>query len=128
MNLSESHKHVVRGLHVASFGKLCTCVRGKLFDVVVDVRKGSPTFGKWIGVWLTMDNQSQLYVPPGCAHGFFAAQNETALLYAQDGLYDPADSRTLLWNDSQVGINWPECKEYILSDKDKDGHGLDFFR
>lgn len=124
INLSLSHKNVVRGLHVAPFGKLCTCVRGSLFDVVADVRKGSPTFGGWHGVWLTEHNCKQLYVPPGCAHGFFAAENDTLLLYEQDGLYDPATDQVINWQCPRLGIAWPKAEEYILSDKDRLAVGL----
>lgn len=124
VNVSCSHKNVVRGLHIAPFAKLCTCVRGSLFDVVADVRRGSPTFGKWFGVWLTADNRKQLYVPPGCAHGIFVAENDTLLMYAQNGLYDPKTEKTVYWQDAELGIVWPEAEDYIVSDKDKLAKGL----
>lgn len=124
INVSCSQKNVVRGMHIAPFAKLCTCVRGSLFDVVADVRRGSPTFGKWFGVWLTEQNCKQLYVPPGCAHGIFVAENDTLLMYAQNGLYDPATEKTVHWQDPQLGIVWPEAEAYIVSDKDKVAKGL----
>ena len=118
INVSVSSKNVVRGMHVAPFAKFCTCVRGRLFDVVADVRPDSPTYLQWDGVWLDENNLQQLYVPAGCAHGFFAAQNDTMLLYLQDGLYNPQVEREVNWRDPQIGIVWPEADDYILSDKD----------
>lgn len=118
-NISYSHKNVIRGLHVAPFAKLCTCIRGSLYDVVADVRKDSPTFGNWFGVWLTESNQKQLFVPTGCAHGFFSAEDNTILCYQQDGLYSPQFEHEIHFQDSILNIQWPEADKYILSDKDK---------
>lgn len=118
-NVSCSCKNVIRGLHVNNFPKLCTCIRGRLFDVVVDVRRYSPTYLQWDGVWLDADNNKQLYVPSNCAHGFFAAENETILLYSQGGTYNPRNEWAVRWNDPAFGVEWPEAEEYILSDKDK---------
>lgn len=118
-NLSRSHKGVVRGLHVAPFAKLCTCVSGSMFDVIADVRSGSKTEGKWFGVWLDGKGGLQVYVPPGCAHGFFAAENDTLLLYNQDGLYNPSLEWGVHWRDPTLAVEWPVADEYILSEKDK---------
>jgi dTDP-4-dehydrorhamnose 3,5-epimerase len=119
-NVSYSDKNVLRGLHVAPFAKLCTCIRGRLFDVVADVRKDSPTFGKWFGIWLAETEFYQLYVPAGCAHGFFSAEDNTILLYQQDGIRGniALDEYEIHFQDPLFGINWPEA-EYILSEKDK---------
>lgn len=118
-NLSCSKANVVRGLHVAPMAKICTCIKGKLFDVIADVRVGSPTFGKWFGTWLSEDSFKQVYVPANCAHGFFAAENDTMLLYQQDGLYNPALEREIHWKDPTLGIVWPDAEAYILSAKDE---------
>lgn len=123
-NVSSSHKNVVRGLHVAPFSKLCTCVKGRLFDVVVDVRKCSTTYLQWDAVWLDENNKKQLFIPPYCAHGFFAAENDTLLLYFQDGLYNPSAEWEVKWNDPLIGIEWPIAEEYFLSDKDKEAKGI----
>ena len=119
INVSYSHKGVVRGMHVVPFAKLCTCVRGSLFDVVADVRPDSATFLHWYGVWLTEENHRQLFIPANCAHGFFAAEDNTILLYLQDGTYAPNTEREINWQDPQLGIKWPVVEEYILSDKDR---------
>lgn len=118
INLSQSHKRVVRGLHVSPYSKLVTCIRGSLFDVIVDVREGSPTKGKWYGKWLSEDWDHQLLVPKGCAHGFYASCDETMLLYAQDGTYDPEKEYAINWRDPEFQIDWPESPSYNLSDKD----------
>lgn len=119
-NVSYSSKNVLRGLHVAPFAKLCTCIRGKLFDVVADVRKYSPTFGKWFGIWLDESNCKQLYVPAGCAHGFFSAEDDTILVYQQDGIRGnvPLDEFEIHFQDPLFGVDWPKA-EYILSEKDR---------
>ena len=109
INWSFSLRNVVRGIHKVPFFKLCTCVSGELWDVVVDLRKDSPTYKQWYGVWLNPETPKQLFVPPDCGHGFFAATDHTTLVYAQGGVYDPA-----------LGIKWPEPLDgdYIVSDKD----------
>lgn len=119
INLSVSNKNVVRGLHVAPFSKLCTCVKGKLFDVIADVRKNSSTFGNWFGVWLDSNCCQQVYIPAGCAHGFFAAENETILLYQQDFPYTPSVEKEIHWQDPKLSIKWPEADSYTLSEKDQ---------
>lgn len=117
-NVSHSRKGVVRGLHVAPYSKLCTCIRGALFDVVADVRPDSPTYGNWFGVWLDDTNCKELFVPEGCAHGFFAAENNTILMYQQDGTYSPEAEYEINWRDPTLAIEWPEADDYILSTKD----------
>jgi len=118
VNISHSSRWVVRGLHVAPFAKLCMCVRGKLFDVVADVRPNSPTYLGWYGVWLSPEEPKQLYVPEGCAHGFFAAENNTVLLYMQGDVYDPNIGQEVHWRDPKLAIDWPAATRYTLSEKD----------
>jgi dTDP-4-dehydrorhamnose 3,5-epimerase len=110
-NHSRSAKGVVRGLHYqinpSPMGKLVKCTRGRIFDVGVDVRKGSPTFGKWFGELLTGDNHKMLYLPSGFAHGFMSLEDGTDVIYACTGVYTPKDERAVLWNDPDIGIKWP---------------------
>jgi dTDP-4-dehydrorhamnose 3,5-epimerase len=119
INISKSKKNVIRGLHVANFAKLCTCVSGSLFDVVADVRENSSTFGKWFGVWLTEENKKQLFVPAGCAHGFFSEKDDTILCYQQSGLYNKKFEFEINYKDPFLSIEWPKADFYILSEKDK---------
>lgn len=127
INISCSKKHVIRGLHVAPFSKLCTCIRGRLFDVVADCRKNSDTFGNWFGVWLDENSNKQVYVPAGCAHGFYSAQDDTMLLYQQDFPYTPSVEKEINWKDSFFSIEWPHAEEYILSEKDAKARNFDDF-
>jgi len=119
ISCSHSMKNVIRGLHCSPYYKLCTCVRGKIFDVAVDLRKESTTYLKWIGQWLSEDSPKQLFVPPGCGHGFYAAEDNTLLIYLQGGVYRKEDDREIKWNDPTIGIIWPDSPDYILSEKDK---------
>lgn len=119
VNLSSSKKGTVRGMHVAPFAKLCSCPKGRLFDVVADVRPDSPTYLNYYGVWLDDQNKRQLFVPGGCAHGFFAAEDDTLLLYLQDGTYKPEVESEVNWKDPKLNIKWPESQQYLLSEKDK---------
>lgn len=116
--ISSSKKNVIRGLHVAPYSKICTCLQGSLFDVVADVRKSSPTYGQWFGLWLTPNNLKQLFIPAGCAHGFFSSEENTILMYAQDGLWNPAFEYEIHWQDPTLAISWPESDNYVLSEKD----------
>jgi dTDP-4-dehydrorhamnose 3,5-epimerase len=119
-NFSRSVRGTLRGLHYQlrnPQGKLVTVVDGAAFDVVVDIRKGSPTFKQWIGLELSADNQLQLYVPPGFAHGFCALAESVALLYKCTDFYSPDDERGIIWNDSELRITWP-VSDPILSPKD----------
>lgn len=125
-NHSRSSKGVLRGLHFQKTkpqGKLVRVVKGKVFDVAVDVRKGSPTYGKWEGVILSEENKRQLWIPPGFAHGFVVLSDIADFEYKCTDFYDPKDEGSLMWNDPDIGIDWPltdaEIKGLQLSDKDK---------
>ena len=123
-NHSRSGKNVLRGLHFQKTkpqGKLVRVVRGEVFDVVVDIRKGSPTYGLWAGVILSEENKRQFWVPPGLAHGFVVLSDVADFEYKCTDYYDPSDDGCLMWNDLTVGIEWPEGIEPILSAKDKEG-------
>ncbi len=124
LNLSCSKKGTVRGMHVASFAKFCTCVKGRVYDVVADLREKSPTYMKWFGIWLDSESLKQIFVPAGCAHGFFALEDDSMFLYLQDGTYAPNNEKQINWRDPKLGISWPYAQEYILSDKDKNAEML----
>jgi dTDP-4-dehydrorhamnose 3,5-epimerase len=122
-NHSLSKKGVLRGLHYQirhAQGKLVRVVQGEIFDVAVDVRRSSPTFGRWVGTNLSDANRRQLYIPPGFAHGFCVLSDSAEVLYKTTDVYSPADERTLLWNDPTVGIRWP-VHEPVISAKDQQG-------
>lgn len=127
-NHSRSRKGVLRGLHYQvqkPQGKLVRVVRGAVFDVAVDIRVGSPTFGRWVGVELSEDNHRQLWIPPGLAHGFVVLTEVADFLYKTTDYYAPAHERCLMWNDPEVGIAWPDLGEPpLLSAKDQQGHAL----
>lgn len=127
-NHSRSARGVLRGLHYQirqPQGKLVRVVRGAVFDVAVDIRKSSPTFGQWVGVELTEHNQRQLWVPPGLAHGFMVTSESADFLYKTTDYYAPEHERCLLWNDPAIGIEWPlEGIEPQLSAKDRLGKFL----
>ena len=109
-NHSRSGKGVLRGLHYQiqqPQGKLVRVVRGSVFDVAVDIRKRSPTFGKWVGVELSEDNHRQLWVPPGFAHGFLVLSDTAEFLYKTTDYYAPEHERCIAWNDPSIGISWP---------------------
>ena len=119
-NLSWSVKNVVRGLHyqlTQPQGKLVMVVKGQVYDVAVDIRMGSPPFGRWYGTELSDSNMRQLYIPPGFAHGFCVLSDEAGFLYKCTELYAPADERGILWNDPALAIPWP-VTEPVLSPKD----------
>jgi dTDP-4-dehydrorhamnose 3,5-epimerase len=123
-NHSRSARHVLRGMHYQAEqtqGKLVRMVRGRVFDVVVDLRRRSPAFGKWVGVELSEQNQRILWIPPGLAHGFLVLSELADCVYKATDYYLPSAERTLLWNDPEVGIEWPLDGEPILSDKDHNG-------
>jgi dTDP-4-dehydrorhamnose 3,5-epimerase len=126
-NHSRSGKNVLRGLHFQKTnpqGKLVRVVRGEVFDVAVDIRKGSPTYGQWAGAILSEENKCQFWVPPGLAHGFVVLSDIADFEYKCTDYYDPADEGCLMWNDPAVGIEWPEGIEPILSAKDQVGQTL----
>lgn len=124
-NHSRSAKGVLRGLHYQieqAQGKLVRVVKGAVFDVAVDIRKNSSTFGKWVGVELTAENFKQLWIPPGFAHGFLVLENNTEFLYKTTDYYAPAHERCIAWNDQQLNIQWPLNGELPnLSAKDQQG-------
>ena len=123
-NHSKSAKGVLRGLHYQiqqPQGKLVRVVAGEVFDVAVDIRKQSPTFGKWVGVILSAENKRQLWVPPGFAHGFLVTSDSAEFLYKTTDYYAPEFERSILWNDPAIGIEWPWDGEPMLSNKDKVG-------
>ncbi|QUX94136.1 dTDP-4-dehydrorhamnose 3,5-epimerase [Marinomonas sp. CT5] len=123
-NHSRSSKNVLRGLHFQKTkpqGKLVRVVRGEVFDVIVDIRKGSSTYGQWTGVTLSEENKSQLWVPPGLAHGFVVLSDTADFEYKCTDYYDPSDEGCLIWNDPDVGVEWPTGIEPILSAKDQVG-------
>jgi dTDP-4-dehydrorhamnose 3,5-epimerase len=120
-NFSRSARHTVRGLHFQEphgQGKLVMALEGTVYDVVVDIRRGSPTFGKWYGIELSGKNLHQMYIPPGCAHGFCVTSETATFLYKCTAYYSPKDERGILWNDPALGILWP-ISEPILSQKDR---------
>lgn len=122
-NYSRSSQNVLRGLHFQRNhpqGKLVRVVRGEVFDVAVDIRPGSPTFGKWEGVILSESNKKQFWIPPGLAHGFYVISDVADFEYKCTDYYHPEDEVCLLWNDPDVGITWPGTQP-LLSDKDAKG-------
>ncbi|PZO17851.1 MAG: dTDP-4-dehydrorhamnose 3,5-epimerase [Burkholderiales bacterium] len=126
-NHSRSAKGVLRGLHYQlqqPQGKLVRVVRGAVFDVAVDIRKGSTTFGKWVGVDLSEENHKQLWVPPGLAHGFLVLSDSAEFLYKTTDYYAPQHERCIAWNDPSVGIKWPTGAKPLLSVKDEGGKRL----
>lgn len=125
-NHSCSKSGTLRGLHYQiqqAQGKLVRVVLGEVFDVAVDLRRSSPSFGKWVAVRLSAENKLQMWVPPGFAHGFYVLSRWAELVYKATDYYSPEWERTLLWNDPQVGIEWPvqNGQELILSPKDLQG-------
>jgi len=126
-NQSFSLEGVVRGLHYQiqqAQGKLIRCISGEIFDVAVDIRRHSPTFGEWVGERLSSSNRRMLWVPPGFAHGFMVLSETAEVLYKATEFYAPQYERTILWNDPSIGIAWPAAQQAILSDKDLAGSSL----
>jgi dTDP-4-dehydrorhamnose 3,5-epimerase len=123
-NHSRSAKNVLRGLHYQiqqPQGKLVRVVSGEIYDVVVDIRRHSPTFGCWDGVYLSAENKRQLWVPVGFAHGFVVVSDYAEVLYKTTDYWAPQHERSIAWNDPQLGINWPLSDEPLLSAKDSSG-------
>jgi dTDP-4-dehydrorhamnose 3,5-epimerase len=119
-NHSRSSRGVLRGLHYQlnnPQGKLVRVVSGEVFDVAVDIRRGSPWFGKWVGAILSEENHRQMYVPPGFAHGFCTLSESADFLYKCTDLYAPGDEYGIAWDDPEIAIEWPEM-DYLISDKD----------
>ena len=126
-NHSRSAKGVLRGLHYQKTkpqGKLVRVVSGEVFDVAVDIRKSSPTFGKWEGTILSAESKRQFWVPPGLAHGFLVLSDSADFEYKCTDYYDPADEGALKWNDPDVGIVWPDSVQPMLSEKDSVAPGF----
>jgi dTDP-4-dehydrorhamnose 3,5-epimerase len=129
-NHSGSIQNTLRGLHYQlkhTQAKLVRAISGEVFDVAVDLRRSSPTFGKWVGVYLSAENKRQVWIPKGFAHGFYAISEWVEITYKVSDYYAPEWDRTLLWNDPQIGIEWPllENIKPILSAKDQRGKLLD---
>ena len=123
-NHSKSSQGVLRGLHYQiqhPQGKLVRVVQGEVFDVAVDLRKSSPTFGKWVGLNLSAENHRQLWVPPGFAHGFVVLSESAEFLYKTTDYWYPEHERSLLWNDPAIGIDWPLSGQPLLATKDAAG-------
>lgn len=122
-NHSRSQRGVLRGLHYQlpprAQGKLVRVVQGEVFDVAVDIRKSSPTFGKWVGEILSAENKKQLWVPEGFAHGFLTLSDTAEFLYKTTDYYAPEFERSILWNDEKIGIAWPQEGEPVLAAKDR---------
>jgi dTDP-4-dehydrorhamnose 3,5-epimerase len=127
-NQSRSVQGTLRGLHYQleyPQGKLARILSGEVFDVAVDLRKRSPTFGQWVGEVLSAENKKQLWIPPGFAHGFYVISETAELAYKCTEYYHPEDDYSLLWNDSQIGIDWPLVSaEPLLSQKDREAPPL----
>jgi len=124
-NHSRSAKGVLRGLHYQmppfAQGKLVRCTLGEVYDVAVDIRCSSPTFGQWVGVMLSADNKRQLWIPEGFAHGFLVISSSAEFLYKTTNYYAPKSERCIVWNDEDLAIEWPLLNEPSLSTKDSHG-------
>jgi dTDP-4-dehydrorhamnose 3,5-epimerase len=117
-NLSVSRRGVLRGLHYQhplAQGKLVSVLEGEVFDVAVDIRRGSPTFARWVGMTLSGENRRQLYVPPGFAHGFYVTSDRALFLYKCTAYYAPSDEGSVLWNDPDLAIDWPLGQRSVVS-------------
>lgn len=126
-NHSKSARNVLRGLHYQirqPQGKLVRVVAGEVFDVAVDLRRSSPTFGKWVGAVLSADNKRQLWIPAGFAHGFVVTSESAEFLYKTTDYWAPEHERCIAWNDPDIGIEWPFEQAPVLSDKDRAGNSF----
>ena len=123
-NHTSSKKNVLRGLHYQikqPQGKIVRVIKGKIFDVAVDLRKKSKYFLKWVGVELSSENNHQLWIPEGFAHGFLTLSDDTEVLYKTTDYYSKNDERTIIWNDKDINIDWPLIEKPIISNKDEKG-------
>lgn len=126
-NHSKSNKGILRGLHYQkenTQGKLVRVVSGEVYDVAVDIRKDSPTFGQWVGVYLSSENKRQLWVPEGFAHGFYVTSKEAEFVYKCTDYYNPNSNMTIAWDDEDLSIDWPISGDLTLSENDKNGLSL----
>ncbi|BCV60623.1 dTDP-4-dehydrorhamnose 3,5-epimerase [Shewanella algae] len=126
-NHSKSKKGILRGLHYQTEntqGKLVRVVAGEVFDVAVDIRKGSSTFGQWVGEYLSAENKRQLWIPAGFAHGFYVTSEEAEFVYKCTDFYNPEAEHSIIWNDEDIDIEWPLITSPLLSGKDKLGTTL----
>ncbi|WP_347987294.1 dTDP-4-dehydrorhamnose 3,5-epimerase [Methylomonas sp. AM2-LC] len=127
-NHSKSQKGVLRGLHYQlqpkAQGKLVRVIQGNAFNVAVNLRKNTPTFGQWVGAILSAENKQQMWIPEGFAHGFLTLSETAEISFKTTNYYAPDYERSILWNDKEIGINWPIEKALILSDRDKQGKNL----
>ena len=126
-NHSLSRRGVLRGLHYQlqrPQGRLVRVVAGAVFDVAVDLRRSSATFGQWAGVLLSAENKRQLWIPPGFGHGFYTVSDWAEVVYKATDFYSPADERSIIWNDPDIGIQWPEQVKDCLIISNKDAQGL----
>lgn len=127
-NHSQSQKGVLRGLHYQlaphAQGKLVRCVEGEVFDVAVDIRRSSPTFGKWVSAVLSAENKRQLWIPEGFAHGFLALSDTVQFVYKTTNYYAPESERSILWNDPAINVRWPKVSNCMVSLSEKDGLAL----
>ncbi len=126
-NHSMSEMGTLRGLHYQvppkAQGKLVRVIRGTVFDVAVDLRRSSPTFGKWVGLWLSAESKQSVWIPSGFAHGFYVTTPQAEVVYKSTDVYSPADERVIRWDDPDIGVEWPllEGQEPLLSEKDAAG-------
>jgi len=120
VNWSSSKRNVLRGIHVAEYIKLVTCVSGHIWDMVVDLRPNSPTYLHHIGVELSADQSRQVYIPAGCGHGFVSLEDNSCIVYMQTERYAELGEQTVMYNDPTLAINWPG-ENHIISDRDRNG-------
>ncbi len=123
-NHSKSGQGILRGLHYQTEntqGKLVRVISGEVFDVAVDIRQGSPTFGRWVGEYLSADNKRQLWIPEGFAHGFYVTSETAEFVYKCTDYYNPQAEISIRWDDADIGIDWPITTAPIVSEKDRDG-------
>ena len=128
-NHSKSKQGILRGLHYQlkqPQGKLVRVTHGEVFDVAVDMRQSSPTFGKWVGIFLSEENKQMLWVPPGFAHGFYVTSEKAEFQYKCTDYYAQGDEVTVLWNDSTIGVEWPIDEKYFPKLSEKDAAGIIF--
>ena len=127
-NISISHKGALRGLHyqIAPFeqSKLISVISGKIFDVAVDIRPKSDTYGQWVGETLSSENRKQIYIPKGFAHGFLALTDNTIIIYKTNSSYSSKSERCISYDDKKLNISWPKMDKYLISKKDSLGHKL----